>query len=182
LGTNEASKEKFKVAVLGEGGVGKSAFTCRYVFQKFLREYINTIEDFYTKSTSVDNKQVELDILDTAGMEEFRAVRDAMIRDREGFLMIFDLTNMESFERIDYLMSLVKAYHSSPTGAPCILIGNKSDKRDERVVTNEMAVNKANQYSIPYFESSALSGINIEESFNELVRELRKKFNKKEVP
>lgn len=130
----------------------------------------------------VDGKPVELDILDTAGMEEFRAVRDAMIRDREGFLLIFDMTNTESFEKIDYLIHLIKAYHTTPGSAPCVLIGNKLDKKDDRQVSYEKALEKANSYNIPYLESSSLTGVNIEEGFNELVRELRKKYNKKESP
>jgi len=173
-------KSNYKIAVLGEGGVGKSAITCRYVFKKFIREYTSTIEDFYTKRSLIDNEMVELDILDTAGMEEFRVVRDAMIKDREGFLMIFDVTQGESFERIEYFYNLIKMYHITADSVPCVLVGNKIDKEKERVVRREQAEKLAAQYKSPYIECSALSGENIEEAFAKLVQELRKKNFKKE--
>lgn len=124
---------------------------------------------------------VELDIIDTAGMEEFQVVRDAMIKDREGFLMIFDVTQYESFERVEYFYSLIKMYHLISDGVPTVLIGNKIDK-EGRVVTKEQAEKLAEQHNAMYIECSALSGENIEEAFAELVRKLRIKGAKSEMP
>ncbi len=163
----------YKIAVLGESSVGKSAITCRYVFKKFIREYTSTIEDFYTKRSVIDSEMVELDIIDTAGMEEFRVVRDAMIKDREGFLMIFDVTQYESFERVEYFYNLIKMYHLISDDVPCVLVGNKIDKEKDRVVTKEQAEKLAAQYNSVYVECSALSGERIDDAFSELVRMLR---------
>jgi len=93
-------KKSYKLALLGEGAVGKSAITCRYVFKKFLREYNCTIEDVFNHKTKIDGDIVELDILDTAGMEDFRMVRDANIKFRDGFIIVFDVTNRESFDKL----------------------------------------------------------------------------------
>ena len=115
-------------------------------------------------------------------MEEFRVVRDAMIKDREGFLMIFDVTQSESFEKIEHFYNLIRMYHQTIDGVPCVLVGNKIDKEKERVVTREQAERLAMTYRSPYIECSALTGVGIEEAFNKLVRELRKKHKKSEPP
>ena len=122
---------------------------------------------------------IELSILDTAGNAEFRAVRDEKIRDREGFLVVFDVCNLKSFQEVDYLQSLIKAYHSSPEGAPCVLVGNKADLDGERKVTSEMGRLKAEQYGITYFETSALNGAEVSSAFFQLIVELKKRNDKK---
>ena len=173
-----AKKSFFKIALLGDASVGKSAITCRYVFKRFLKSYTSTLEDFYTKRTNIDNEFVELDILDTAGMEEFSVVRDANIKDRDGFLMVFDLTNMDTFDRLAQFYKLIDLIHTN-RGVPTVIVGNKVDKEGERKVGTERAMSLAKDKRAQYIECSALNGSGIDEAFASLVRSLRKKHDNK---
>ena len=84
-----------------EGGVGKSAITLRFIQDQFLDEYEPTIEDAYRKSVKVDEEPCVLDILDTAGQEEYSAMRPQYMRTGQGFLCVFDVDNVRSYEEID---------------------------------------------------------------------------------
>lgn len=168
-------KKQYKLALLGEGAVGKSAITCRYVFKKFLRDYNCTIEDVYNHKAKIDGDIVELDILDTAGMEDFRMVRDANIKFRDGFILVFDVTNRESFERLQNFRDLIRNYNSD--SAPILIVGNKIDMEKERVVSSEEAREKCKELraDIEYMEMSAQTGYNVEECFATIVRMLKHK-------
>ena len=91
------------MAMLGEAQVGKSAITGRYLFKKFQREYAPTIEDTFTKRTLVDDELAEMDILDTAGLEEYHSVSEPKLHDRDGYIVVIDLANAETLERVDKL-------------------------------------------------------------------------------
>lgn len=106
--------------------VGKSAITCRYVFKKFVREYTATIEDIYTKRVTVDEEPAEIDILDTAGLQEFRAVKMGKLREKEGFLVVFDVSDKDTFNRIDEIYNSIYEQHSNKD-VSIILVGNKID-------------------------------------------------------
>lgn len=94
-------KNSFSIAILGEATIGKSAITCRYVFKKFSKIYTSTIEDIFSKRIIIDDEMAELDILDTAGLEEFRSVKEGKLGERDGFLVVFDLSKKETLDRID---------------------------------------------------------------------------------
>ena len=89
-----------KIVVLGGGGVGKSALTIRLVTDNFLEEYDPTIEDSYRKQVSIDNTVALLDILDTAGQEEFASMQDQWIREGKGFLLVYTITSQQSFDEM----------------------------------------------------------------------------------
>ncbi len=148
-------RKQYKLALLGEGAVGKSAITCRYVFKKFLRDYNCTIEDVYNHKAKIDGEIVELDILDTAGMEDFRMVRDANIKYRDAFILVFDVTNRESFEKLQNFRDLIKNYNSD--AAPILVVGNKVDMEKERMVSEEEAKAKVKELraDMEYIELSA---------------------------
>jgi GTPase KRas protein len=117
--------------------VGKSALTCRYVFKKFQHDYTSTIEDIYTKKTTIDGELAELDILDTAGRDEFRAVKESKIKEREGFIIVFDLSDANSLKETEKNFELVSYHHEGALDVPKVLIGNKSDK--VRAISREEA-------------------------------------------
>jgi GTPase KRas protein len=143
------------------------------VFKKFRRDYTSTIEDIFNMRTLIDDDMAEIDILDTAGLDEFKGVRDAKIKDRDGFIIMYDVSDKGSFERIESLYEAILVHHIPPVDIPIVLVGNKIDK--ERVVDIEEAERLAAKHWSPYIECSALSGDNIEEVFSLLIRELRKK-------
>ncbi|ETO20682.1 Ras GTPase [Reticulomyxa filosa] len=94
---------EYKIVVLGGGGVGKSALTIRLVTDNFLDEYDPTIEDSYRKQVSIDDKPALLDILDTAGQEEFSSMQDQWMREGKGFLLVYNITSKPTFEEIEVL-------------------------------------------------------------------------------
>jgi len=165
-----------KIVVLGGGGVGKSALTIRLVTDNFLEEYDPTIEDSYRKQVNIDGTVALLDILDTAGQEEFASMQDQWIREGKGFLLVYTITSMSSFEEM-------KKFHKSilrtkdADKVPLVIAGNKCDLRDpndDSQVTKALAEDLAKQWDCPFFETSAKDKINNEECFYEVVREIRK--------
>ncbi|KAM4560074.1 ras-related protein Rap-2a-like isoform 2-T2 [Odontesthes bonariensis] len=91
---------EYKVVVLGSGGVGKSALTVQFVTGTFIEKYDPTIEDFYRKEIEVDSSPSVLEILDTAGTEQFASMRDLYIRNGQGFILVYSLVNQQSFQDI----------------------------------------------------------------------------------
>ncbi|XP_054945649.1 ras-related protein Rap-2a isoform X2 [Physeter macrocephalus] len=91
---------EYKVVVLGSGGVGKSALTVQFVTGTFIEKYDPTIEDFYRKEIEVDSSPSVLEILDTAGTEQFASMRDLYIKNGQGFILVYSLVNQQSFQDI----------------------------------------------------------------------------------
>merc|ERR1711983_648850 len=106
--------QAYKIVVVGGGGVGKSAITIQFIQSYFVTDYDPTIEDSYTKQCVIDDSVAKLDILDTAGQEEFSAMREQYMRSGEGFLLVFSLADRTSFEEIYKFHSLnVRIWQSS---------------------------------------------------------------------
>jgi len=175
----------YKLVVLGSGGVGKSALTIQLTQKQFVYEYDPTVEDCYRKQKVIDGETCMLEILDTAGQEEFAgAVRDQYMRQGQGFLIVYSITTKSSFAEAKYLHERVlRAKEAQHDEAVClILVGNKCDLVKERVVSTEEGKLCAKQWNCPFFEASAKEDINVDEAFYELVREVRrnrKKHSKK---
>ena len=136
-------------------------------------QYDPTIEDSYRKQVSIDDETCLLDILDTAGQEEYSAMRDQYMRTGEGFLCVYAITSRSSFEEIDGFREQILRVKDEDH-VPMCLAGNKCDLNDDRQVTTAEGSDKAKSFGCPFFETSAKSRINVEESFYDLVREIRK--------
>ena len=115
-----------------------------------------------------------MDILDTAGQEEFSAMRDQYMRTGQGFLMVYDITTRTSFDEISSFRSQILRVKEDDN-VPCVLVGNKSDLATQRVVTTTEGADLAKSFNCPFLESSAKARINVEESFFALVRTIRKR-------
>ncbi|CRK31571.1 hypothetical protein BN1708_018772, partial [Verticillium longisporum] len=143
-----------KLVVLGDGGVGKTALTIQLCLQHFVETYDPTIEDSYRKQVVIDTQACMLEVLDTAGQEEYTALRDQWIRDGEGFVLVYSISSRSSFSRIKrfhHQIQRVKescasspSYPGSPISAvhsqapvPIMLVGNKSDRVTEREVSTQ---------------------------------------------
>jgi GTPase KRas protein len=164
---------EYKVVVVGGGGVGKSALTIQLIQNHFIDEYDPTIEDSYRKQVSIDDETCLLDILDTAGQEEYSAMRDQYMRTGEGFLCVYAITSRSSFEEIDGFREQILRVKDEDK-VPMVLCGNKCDLNDDRQVTAAEGSDKAKSFSCPFHETSAKARIRVEESFYDLVREIRK--------
>ncbi|UJR28661.1 hypothetical protein I4U23_009890 [Adineta vaga] len=170
---------EFKLCVFGSGGVGKSCLTMQFVQGIFLPKYDPTIEDVYKKTVEIDEKQYSLEILDTAGTEEFSAMRDLYVKNGQGFVLVYSITSQATFndlnEFYDRIMRVKDTeIHGQP---PVILVGNKSDLEDERVVGREMGQALARKWKCNFLETSAKDRANVNEIFFDLVRQINRSTN-----
>uniref|UniRef100_A0A3B3ZTI8 small monomeric GTPase n=1 Tax=Periophthalmus magnuspinnatus TaxID=409849 RepID=A0A3B3ZTI8_9GOBI len=172
-----------KLLALGDSGVGKTTFLYRYTDSKFNRKFTTTVGiDFREKrvvSTGADgiterNFRVHLQLWDTAGQERFRSLTTAFFRDAMGFLLMFDLTNQQSFLNVRNWMSQLQAnaYCDSPD---IVLVGTKADLGDMRNVHTRQARDLADRYSIPYFETSAMTGAEVDKAVTALLELVMKR-------
>ena len=159
------------------GGVGKSALTITYVSNVWVPEYDPTIEDSHRKQVSVDDIVSMLDILDTAGQEEYSSMQDQWFRQGQGFLVVYSVVNKKSFLEVTELRKKIERIKDSPQ-VPMVLVGNKCDLEHERVVPKSEGQALAQQFNCPFFETSAKDHVNVDECFRELVREVRKQKEK----
>jgi len=168
---------EYKLVVVGGGGVGKSALTIQLIQNHFIDEYDPTIEDSYRKQVTIDEETSLLDILDTAGQEEYSAMRDQYMRTGEGFLCVYAITSRSSFDEISAFREQILRVKDEDH-VPMVLVGNKCDLEEERQVPTSEGSDLAKSFNCPFIESSAKQRINVEEAFFELVREIRKARNK----
>jgi len=159
--------------VVGAGAVGKSCLTLKFVQKIFVEVYNPTVEDSYRKQELVDNEPVVLDILDTAGQEEYSSVRDHYIKSGQGFLCVYSVTSQASFMEVDKYRELVTRVKDSET-VPFILVGNKCDLEDEREIKFNQGKSLAQKWNVPFMETSAKDGRNVDEVFHEVVRRIRR--------
>lgn len=164
---------EYKLVVVGGGGVGKSALTIQLIQNHFIDEYDPTIEDSYRKQVTIDEETSLLDILDTAGQEEYSAMRDQYMRTGEGFLCVYAITSRSSFDEISAFREQILRVKDEDH-VPMVLVGNKCDLEEERQVPMGEGQDLAKSFNCPFIESSAKQRINVEEAFFELVREIRK--------
>jgi len=156
-----------KIIVVGAGGAGKSALTQMFMYSNFVEEYDPTTADSYRKIISVDGEKCQMDILDTAGQEDY--MRDNYYRLGEGFLTVYSITMRDTFASVnrfyDHILQ-VKAIDE----VPLILVGSKCDLESDREVPKTEGEALAAKWNCPFFETSAKTRVNVDEVFTELVR------------
>lgn len=171
---NQSSLVLHKVIMVGSGGVGKSALTLQFMYDEFVEDYEPTKADSYRKKVVLDGEDVQIDILDTAGQEDYAAIRDNYFRSGEGFLLVFSITEHESFTATSEFREQILRVKEEET-IPLLLVGNKSDLEDRRQVSAEEATAKASEWGVQYVETSAKTRANVDKVFFDLMREVRKK-------
>ncbi|KAI9836657.1 MAG: Ras GTPase [Sarea resinae] len=171
---------EYKLVVVGGGGVGKSCLTIQLIQSHFVDEYDPTIEDSYRKQCVIDDEVALLDVLDTAGQEEYSAMREQYMRTGEGFLLVYSITSRQSFEEILTFQQQILRVKDKDY-FPIIVVGNKCDLESERQVSTQEFIAEgqdlARQFGCAFIETSAKSRIHVDESFYNLVREIRR-YNK----
>lgn len=176
MGKKQSTKQKdapiHKIILVGTGGVGKSALALQFMYGDFVEEYDPTKADSYRKKVSLDGHEVNIDILDTAGMEEYAAIRDNYYRSGEGFVVVFSLCEKESFQVAqDFHDQICRVLDNDKM--PFILVGNKADLADKRQVSPDDCEKKAKQWGCQYLESSAKSRYNVDDIFINILRVVR---------
>jgi len=171
-------EKEFLVSVLGTGGVGKSALTLRFVRDFFVQDWDPTIEDAYRKAVDVDNKTCTLDILDTAGQDDFESLRPSWMIDKDGYLFVYSLDHPQSLEELKPFFELHQQINEGKR-VPIVLVANKKDLAvgDKQSVAREAGIKRAQELGARYIETSAFTGENVQEAFVGLVREIRARRN-----
>eukprot|EP01121_Diplochlamys_sp_Union-15-3_P020988 TRINITY_DN8371_c0_g1_i2.p1 TRINITY_DN8371_c0_g1~~TRINITY_DN8371_c0_g1_i2.p1 ORF type:complete len:197 (+),score=20.56 TRINITY_DN8371_c0_g1_i2:79-669(+) len=162
----------YKLVLVGVGGVGKSCLTIQYISNKFVDDYDPTLEDSYRKQVKIDTQDCILDIFDTAGQEDFSAVRDQYLRTGDGFLCVYSITLQSSFDETQSLHEHILRVKDID-GIPFVLVGNKCDLEGSRVVPTEKGKQLSAELKCQFMEASAKTRYNVVEAFECLVREMR---------
>ena len=175
LYTNFCFVTDYKVVVLGAGGVGKSSITVQFVQGVYVESYDPTIEDSYRKQIEVDGRACDLEILDTAGVAQFTAMRELYIKSGKGFLLVYSVTDENSLKELLALREQVLRIKDSDY-VPMVLVGNKCDLEDDRVLSIEDGVKVSQDWGlVPFYETSAMYKTNVDEAFIDVVRQIMRK-------
>ena len=167
------NEERINIMTLGNTEVGKSCFILRFTDNIFQEIYLATVGiDFKIKTETINNKQYKLFLYDTTGQEKYKSIALNIIKNAQGIILMYDITDRKSFESIpDWIKSVKDAKGSN---FPMILLGNKLDKEDVRVIKEEEGKELADEYKIKFFETSNKTGTNIQEAGMALVNEILK--------
>jgi len=165
----EGKYRTFKIGVMGPGAVGKSAVTLRFIQNAFVTDYDPTIEDSYRKVVTVDEHACLLEVLDTAGQEDFIALRSTWFTQSEGFIFVYSVVSRGTFENLNnFYEEYCKIREDEP---PLVLVANKVDLPDRKVTTEEGKA-MADKWKASYYETSAKTGDNVEDVFFAVARKL----------
>lgn len=162
-----------KLLLIGDSGVGKSCLLLRFSEDSFTPSFITTIGiDFKIRTIELDGKRIKLQIWDTAGQERFRTITTAYYRGAMGILLVYDVTDEKSFNNVRTWISNIEQYASEKVNK--ILIGNKCDWDERRVISEEQGRALADEFGIPFLEASAKSNVNVDNAFFCLARNIKK--------
>lgn len=169
----------FKLLLIGDSAVGKTSILFRFSDNNFTTTFISTIGiDFKIKTVEFDNKKIKLQIWDTAGQERFHTITTSYYRGAMGIMLVYDITNEKSFENIVKWLRNIDEHANEDVVR--MILGNKCDLNDKRVITRERGEAIGREYNVKVYETSAKSNINIEKAFMELTKDILKKTWKKE--
>ncbi|KAK9457944.1 ras family-domain-containing protein [Dipodascopsis uninucleata] len=169
---------EYNLVVLGAGGVGKSALTVQFTQGVFLDSYDPTIEDSYRKQVELDGKLCMLEILDTAGVEQFTAMRELYIKNGQGFLLVYSVTDRSSLIELEQLHEQIVRIKdaSGKSSVPIVLVGNKCDLAYARTVPFQEAKQLAHKWgTTAFYETSARTNIHVNDIFMDVVRQIQRR-------
>ena len=162
----------FKILLIGDSGVGKSCLLLRFADDSWTDSHISTIGvDFKIKTLNCDGKIIKLQIWDTAGQERFRTITSSYYRGAQGIILVFDCTDMESFNNVKQWLGEIDRYACENVNR--LLVGNKSDLTSKRAVETASAKEFADSLGIPFLETSAKNATNVEEAFITMAGEIK---------
>lgn len=163
-----------KVLLIGDSGVGKSCLLLRFADDTYSESYISTIGvDFKIRTINIEGKTIKLQIWDTAGQERFRTITSSYYRGAHGIIVVYDCTDRVSFENLKQWMEEIERFASPDVSK--LLIGNKCDLADKKQVTEAEGKELASVLHVEFLETSAKTGINVEDAFQKMATEIKNK-------
>ena len=161
-----------QILLLGDMAVGKTCLINRYTNGVFKEEYISTVGfDYYTKQEEINNKTVQVKLWDTAGQERFKTLTPSFLRNAEGVIIVFDVTSQDSFDNVKGWINSIKSNLGEKI-IPIIIVGNKIDMENMREISKEDGKKIASENGFKYFETSAKTGIGVDEAIKEIVNQI----------
>ena len=173
VASNQTEKEeyKFKVVVVGDSGVGKTNLIKRFINNTFSHDSKATVGvEFLSKSYYINGKLFKVEIWDTAGQERYKSITAAYYKGAKGAMIVYDLTCQSSYDNVDRWYNEIKEIASKDINM--ILVGNKSDLEENRVISSDLSLTKAKALEVPVLETSALNANNVKEAFYQLLKEM----------
>ena len=161
---------QIKLLMIGDSGVGKTSMLLRYSNDAFSSSFLSTIGvDFKIKYLTIDDKNVKLQIWDTAGAERFRTITTSYFRGAQGILLVYDVTDRNSFNNVSSWLAQINKH--ADTNVNIVLVGNKCDS-ENRLISHDEGEKLASQHFLNCFECSAKSGYNINSLYETLTKEV----------
>jgi len=171
----------FKLLLIGDSGVGKSCLLLRFADDTYTDSYISTIGvDFKIRTVDLDTKTIKLQIWDTAGQERFRTITSSYYRGAHGIIIVYDITDKESFDNVRQWLFEIDRYASESVCK--LLVGNKSDLTNKRAVEYEQAKAFADELNVPFLETSAKNAANVEQAFLTMAAQIKNKMQNQPAP
>jgi len=165
----------FKLLLIGDSGVGKSCLLLRFADDTYTESYISTIGvDFKIKTIDLDAKTIKLQIWDTAGQERFRTITSSYYRGAHGIIVVYDTTDLESFNNVKQWLHEIDRYASENVNK--LLVGNKSDLTSKRAVSFDQAKEFADSLGIEFIETSAKNSTNVEKAFMMMASQIKARY------
>uniref|UniRef100_A0A6A7G701 Ras-related protein Rab-1A n=1 Tax=Hirondellea gigas TaxID=1518452 RepID=A0A6A7G701_9CRUS len=162
----------FKLLLIGDSGVGKSCLLLRFADDTYTESYISTIGvDFKIRTFELDGKTIKLQIWDTAGQERFRTITSSYYRGAHGIIVVYDMTDMESFKNVRNWLSEIERFASESVNT--LLVGNKCDLIAKRSVEESAAQEFAKSMQMPFLETSAKDAQNVEQAFLTMAAQIK---------
>eukprot|EP00112_Aurelia_sp_Birch-Aquarium-sp1_P011766 Seg2475.5 transcript_id=Seg2475.5/GoldUCD/mRNA.D3Y31 product="Ras-related protein Rap-1" protein_id=Seg2475.5/GoldUCD/D3Y31 len=163
-----------RICIVGSGGVGKSCVTLRFLKDEFTEYYDPTMEETYQTEMIYSGRSHEVEIVDTAGQEEFTSFLDSSLATGDAFMVLYAINSLSSWNELKTLKSKINLETESIGNkkVPMIVVGNKRDLEDERISLPEDPEDFAASINVPYIETSAKTGFNVKEAFQMMLRQV----------
>ena len=175
MSINDNYEYIFKIIIIGNSNVGKTSIINRFTDKEFKDKHLATLGcDFHMKTIMINEKMIKIQIWDTAGMEKYQSITKSYYRGAQACLIVFDITNRESFESIENWIENFNKFCNPNIEKIILLIGNKCDLGIDRKISYEEAENYSRVNNLLYYETSAKDDINIHEVFHFLGSQLLK--------
>jgi GTPase KRas protein len=164
---------RIRIGMFGGGGVGKTALTLRYLRDQFVEEYIPTLADDFSKEIDLKGQKLTINIIDTAGQDDFREMRASFYSGVDGFILVYSITDRNSLLEAEEIYKDI-CQNLNKTSVPSVLVGNKADLRDEDSVPVADGVGMAKKLESTHLETSARSGQNVNEAFELAIKTVQR--------